>query len=192
MQAQDEPHGRPGDGLEGARQDACKATCGRCVGGGAETVEAQLAAQILGRQRQGSIERDPRGVGDSDHALEVADHRSRIYQPCGADSLQDRGTRAGQLDIVLTEHCLGEGHERSGVRHAAAGRRLAIGHDVQVDLVSVQLAARTEQQGVRRGSVEALVQCGHPAGNELHLHTAERTPRAQVQKLLQRQILRCG
>ena len=113
---------------------------------------------------------------------------------CVAERAAQRAARSGQRQIVVAHDRLRERDQRPGVGHAAPLGGFAVGHRGEVDPPVSGLAARPEQHGVRRRSVEALVERGDASGEQLDLRTVERAPgvRLRVSQLRGRDVVGGG
>ena len=139
----------------------------RGVGGTGEAVECQISANLFGSGSQALIDRDAGPVGDPYQSGEGGDRRARLTGTGGTD----RGDQlcSSRREIVeVANGALGERGECLTVENAGVVNSTAYDR-VEAYLAADGFTARTEQGGVGRRSIEALVQRGDPCGDELNL-----------------------
>lgn len=123
--------------VEGVYADVC-AHAGRCVNG------------IV-------VEWNTGRVGNPGNAVESCSNRQHVSTRLSAKLARGAMTGFGQLGPFTANGLFGERSQKLTVSYATIGT--LIGYRRKVVLVLGSLAARPEQQGVRGGSVKALIEC---------------------------------
>ena len=133
-----------------------------------EGVEAQRFAQVDGHRRQPVVDGNTRAIGNPNQARERSDRCRSLTCPVGPDQRNHSGAEV--VERLAPNRRLGEGKQflrcRDVVTNDGAADRCQ-----QFRIATERFAARTEQRGVGRRSIEAFVHRGDARGDELDLRT---------------------
>jgi len=118
-------------------------------------------------------------------------HRGSIHSRSAAHSALELHAPCGYLCRIAGNHGVHEVDDDATVLDRPRFIGLDDGRRVHRD--PTFFAAHPEQQRMCRSSVEALTQCGHPPGDQLHLHTSQCPGREScIHRALTRHILGMG
>ena len=134
------------------------------------SLEAQGRADVRGELLELIAKLDPGCVGDTDHPVEIRRHAGGVDHRRWTE-------RRGHVRAGLGEGLLAVDDGRRERRQQRAMRDAAlvvvIRQRPDVGARAFQLAARPEQPRMGAGSIEAVVQDGDLARDQLHLGSAE-------------------
>ena len=134
----------------------------------AERVDAELGAEILRHRHLVRFEWNARRIGDPVDGVEEGGDPGRVGEGLGPHRVDHRLTGSGDPVEVRADHGFGEGGQDARVGNAAfvAGRAQ---DGAQIVGLTSMIAARTEQCHMAGRSIDALVEGGDPARDQLDL-----------------------
>ena len=154
-----------------------------------ELVQVERRAKIGARRSLLRLQRDAGGIGNPVDRVEEADNTRRVDQSRRAECHCQGMARSGQRGIFRAEHGYGKPDEEPTVRNLTVVIDRANDRFEVVGSI-VDLAARTEQQGMAGGSIETSIECGDPRRQQLDLGVADRAVlMREVAHHLGRQVL---
>ena len=128
------------------------------------------------------VELDAGAVGDTDEPVEDSDDRRSLDRSL----VTDHGGQCSAclVDVTATEFDrVGESEEFRSRRNTDFANVFGIEGTLEVDSQTVRFAAHTEQRGVGRRSIEALVERRRTGRHEFGLWTRQRELPPQVREL---------
>ena len=150
-----------------------RSACFEACLGGREGIYPQRGTQVGGFSRFPVFKRRPGGIGNPIETVEHANNPSRIDQGCIADGRLKGRPRNGNFGRPVGEHRLGKGDQQIAVLDAGAVPRTA-GQNIEIDVVTIVVAARTEHLRMAGGSIGTSVDGRHPPGEKLDLGSRNR------------------
>jgi hypothetical protein len=156
-----------------------------------QSLEPQLLDDGTRQRLEPIAERNPGSVGYAHHALEVRGHGRRVDHRGNAHPIDQTLASTRDVGGVAVDDSFGERDQRLAVLDTAVVS--AFRDRAQVDRLTPGLAARTEQIGVRGGSIEATVERRDAACHELDLRPREMPARcSRVGDVLHLQVVHRG